>query len=211
MAVITISRQYASGGSDIAKLVAQALGWTPIDNEFVDRVARRAGLSIEEVEVHEERVPGLIERLAQALSVSSPEMFATAADPSAALPPEDRLVTMTETVITEAVQQGDVVLVGRGAPAYLAERANALHVYIVAPRETRIEAAMKRLGVSRKEAEKAVDTTDAGRRRYVKEHYGRVWDDASGYDLIVNTGRFTYAQAAEVIVEAAVRRGLASR
>ncbi|MDH3497811.1 MAG: cytidylate kinase-like family protein, partial [Gemmatimonadota bacterium] len=95
--------------------------------------------------------------------------------------------------------------------AYLAERANALHVYIVAPRETRIEAAMKRLGVSRKEAEKAVDTTDAGRRRYVKEHYGRVWDDASGYDLIVNTGRFTYAQAAEVIVEAAVRRGLASR
>lgn len=207
MSVITISRQYGSGGSVIARLVAQRLGWTLIDNEFVDRVAARAGLSAEEVEQREERVPGVIERLARALAVSSPEMFAAAADPTVAtLPPEDRLVRMTQAVIAEAVAHGDVVMVGRGAQAHLAEREHTLHVYVVAPRDRRVAAITQRLGVSPREAEKALDDTDEGRRRYVKQHYDREWDDAATYDLVVNTGRFSHDQAAEMIVEGARRR-----
>lgn len=207
MAVITISRQYGSGGSDIAKLVAERLGWTLIDNQFVDKVAARAGLSTEEVERHEERVPSLIERLARALAVSSPEMFPAAGDPTVAtLPSEDRLVRLTQAVIAEAVAHGDVVMVGRGAQAHLAERANTLHVYVVAPREQRVGAIMQRLGVAQRDAQKALDETDEGRRRYVKQHYGREWENAANYDLVVNTGRFTYHQAAELIVEAARRR-----
>jgi cytidylate kinase len=208
MAVITISRQYGSGGSDIAKLVAERLGWTLIDNEFVDRVAERAGCTTEEVQQQEERVPTLIERLARALTVSAPEMFAAAADPQVALPPEDRIVRVTEAVIAEAVQQGDVVMVGRGAQAYLAERGGALHVYLVAPRAQRIAAIVRRRDVSPDEAERALDDVDEGRRRYVRTHYDRPWDDAASYDLSVNTGHFSYESAAELIVEAARRRGL---
>ncbi|MFQ6047485.1 MAG: AAA family ATPase, partial [Gemmatimonadales bacterium] len=63
---MTISRQFGAGGSAIAQLVAQRLVWPLIDNEFINRVADRAGLSPEEVAQHEERVPGLVERLAQA-------------------------------------------------------------------------------------------------------------------------------------------------
>jgi len=209
MAVITISRQYGSGGSDIAKLVAEQLGWTLIDNDFVDRVAARAGCSAEEIQQQEERVPTLIERLARALTVSAPEMFAAAADPQATLPPEDRIARVTEAVIAEAVQQGNVVMVGRGAQAYLAEREGTLHVYLVAPREQRIAAAVRRLGASREEAEQTLDDVDDGRRRYVKTHYDRDWDDAAGYDLVVNTGHFGYEVAAGLIVEAARQRGLA--
>ena len=211
MAVITISRQYGSGGSDIAKLVAKRLGWTLIDNEFVDRVAMRAGCTTEEVQQQEERVPTLIERLARALTVSAPEMFAAAADPQVTLPPEDRLVRVTEAVIAEAVQQGDVVMVGRGAQAYLAEREQTLHVFVVGPRVQRIAEAVRRLGGTADEAAKALDDVDEGRRRYVKANYGRHWDDPAGYDLVVNTGRFTHAMAAELIVEAARRRGLGPR
>lgn len=210
MAVITISRQFGSGGSDVARLVAARLGWTLIDNEFVDRVATRAGLSAEEIAEQQERVPTLIERLARALTVSSPEMFAAAADPGTALPPESRIVRLTEAVIAEAVQQDHVVLVGRGAQAYLAERAGALHVYVMAPREQRVAAAGRRLGVSSEEAAKALDRADDGRRAYVKTHYGRHWEDAANYDLALNSGQLGYEGCANLIVAATRLAGLTS-
>ena len=78
LAVITVSRQFASGGARIAERVAKLLGWTLVDHEFVDRVAERVGVPPEEVARREERVATLIERLAKTLAVSSPEVFLTA-------------------------------------------------------------------------------------------------------------------------------------
>src|SRR5580765_2069383 len=96
--VITITRQYASGGSDIAQLVAKQLGWTVIDNEFVDEVARRAGLPRAEVAQREERAPGLLERLARTLAAASPELFITEAGAPRVAAAEDEaaLVQLTE-------------------------------------------------------------------------------------------------------------------
>lgn len=208
MAVITISRQYASGGSDVAKRVASRLGWTLIDNEFVDRVAVRAGMTPEEVEERQERVPGMVERLARALAISSPEVFvATGEPPDARFGREEDLVKATEAVIAQTVQEGNVVMVGRGAQAYLAEQQDTLHVYIVAPRDLRVAMAMERLSLSREDAEDAVDRTDEGRRRYVKTHYGREWGHPANYHLVINTAAFTYEQAAETIVAAARQKG----
>jgi cytidylate kinase len=210
VAVITISRQYASGGSSIAGLVAQRLGWTLIDNEFVDRVAAKAGVPAEEVAQREERVAGLMERLARALAVSSPEMFVTTGEtPTTGPSKEDELVQVTERVIMEAVQHDHVVLVGRGAPAYLAERSDTLHVYVVAPRDVRVKHAAERLDVPRKEAERVLDDIDRGRRDYVRQYYGRAWDDPANYDLVINTGKFSYEAAADVVVRAAGRLGSA--
>src|SRR3989454_10227912 len=80
--VITVTRQYGSGGSDIARLVAERLGWELVDNQFVEAVARRAGVPPDEVAQREERAPGLLERLARTLAVASPEMvIAQAAGP----------------------------------------------------------------------------------------------------------------------------------
>jgi len=211
MSVITISRQYGSGGSNIARLVAERLGWSLIDNDFVERVAERAGVTAEEVQRQEERVPSLVERLARALAISAPEMFAATAEPALPLPPEDRIVKMTEAVIAEVAGHDHAVLVGRGAQAYLAQRENTLHVYIVAPQDVRIDTAMRRLHVDRKTAEKVTDDADHGRRRYVHTYYGREWDAAAGYDLVINTGKFAYQQAADLIVEAARQRGLVAR
>src|SRR5213079_1199605 len=73
--VITITRQYASGGSEVARLVAAELRWDVIDNEFVDEVARRVGLPPDAVAQREERTAGLLERLARTLAAGSPEMF----------------------------------------------------------------------------------------------------------------------------------------
>lgn len=209
MAVVTISRQYASGGSDIARRVAERLGWTLIDNEFVDKVSELAGMSRDEVERLEERIPGLMERLARALAISSPEVFAATGQAPAAVASEETLVATTERVIQEAVQHGPVVMVGRGAQACLADHANSLHAYIVAPRAARVRAAMERLGIDRRDAERKLDEIDAGRRRYVKTHYDRTWDDPANYHLCLNSEALGYEGCAELIVAAARVRKIA--
>src|SRR5438046_2279261 len=100
--VTTIARQYASGGSDVARLVAVGLAWTVIDNEFVDQVAQRAGLPVEEVAQREERAPGLLERLARTLAVASPEMFISSATAPRVEQDEATIVKMTERVIASS-------------------------------------------------------------------------------------------------------------
>src|SRR5260370_18215098 len=104
--VITITRQYASGGSEIARLVAAALGWEVIDNEFVDEVARRPGLPAAEAAQREERAPGLLERLARTLSVASPELFMTATPVPPPAQDEGTIVAATDPCTSEGAASG---------------------------------------------------------------------------------------------------------
>jgi len=205
--LITVTRQYGSGGSDIARLAAQALGWTLIDNEFVDDVARLAGLAPEEVAQREERTPGLLERLARTLAVASPEMFiTTGAAPPQVEADETTIVKMTERVIAEAAAEGRVVLVGRGAQAVLAKRENALHVYVVASKPWRKKLAVERLGVDPANVDRVVDETDKQRDHYVKAHYGRDRHDLTNYDLVLNAERLGFEGAAALVIAEAKRR-----
>src|SRR5579884_1449007 len=187
--VITVTRQYASGGSEIARRVAGALGWTVIDNEFVDEVARRAGLPAAAVAERDERAPGLLERLARTLAVASPEMFISSQALAQPARDEATIVKLTERVIAEAAAHGRVVLVGRGAQAILAQRPDALHVYVVASKPWRVRLAVERLGVDPAKAERVVDETDRRRDQYVRTYYGRHRQDVVNYDLVVNTER----------------------
>jgi cytidylate kinase len=205
--LITVTRQYGSGGSDVARLVAQALGWELIDNRFVDEVARRAGLSREEVAQLEERAPGLLERLARTLAVASPEMFIAQASLPRVEQDEATLVKVTERVIAEAATHGRVVLVGRGAQAVLGNRSDALHVYVVASKPFRMKLAVERLGADPANVERVVDETDRRRDQYVKIYYGRHRPDVANYDLVVNTERLGFEGAAGLIVTEARRRG----
>ena len=203
--LITVTRQYASGGSDIARLVAKALGWTLIDNEFVDQVARRAHLPAAEVAQLEERAPGLLERLARTLAAASPEMFITTSAPPVDAD-EATIVKMTERVIAEAAAEGRVVLVGRGAQAMLAQRDNALHAYVIASKPWRRKLAVERLGVDAANVDKVVDETDKQRDNYVSSHYGRDRQDLTTYDLVLNAERLGFEGAAALIVAEARRR-----
>src|SRR5439155_509624 len=187
--VITITRQYASGGSEVARLVAAALGWDVIDNEFVDEVARRAGLPPDAVAQREERAPGLLERLARTLAAGSPEMFIATAGVPRVEPDE-----------------AGIVLVGRGAQAVLAQRPDALHAYVVAPKPWRMKHAVERLGVNPAEVEKVVDETDRQRDHYVKTYYGRHRQDVVNYDMVVNTGKLGMDGAAALVAAEARRR-----
>jgi cytidylate kinase len=188
--------------------VERLSGWTLIDNEFVEQVARLAGLTKDEVARREERAPGLLERLARTLAVASPEMFvATGEHPIAMETEEHEIVKTTERVIEEAASEGRVVLVGRGAQALLATRSNALHVYVVAPQSFRRKIAVERLGVDPTSADKMILETDQHRDEYVKAHYGRNRQDLTQYDLVLNAERLGFDGAAGVIVAEVKRRG----
>lgn len=201
--LITVSRQYGAGGSRVAGLVADRLGWTLVDNDLIDRVAARAGLSRDEVADHDERAPGFLERIARALAASSAEILT--ADTAQALKPMDepQLVDLTERVVREIGAQGKVVFVGRAAVAVLARQPEALHVQVVAPMEARIREAMTRLSADAKEAERVTRETDASRDRFHREYYGRDRGDPAGYHLVVNSAALGYEGAAEVIVQRA--------
>ena len=205
--LITITRQYASGGSQVAELAARALGWTLIDNEFVDAVARRAGLPPAEVARREERAPGLLERLARTLAAASPELFITDSAMSDVERDERTIVGLTERIIQEAAVDGRVVLVGRGAQAILAERPDALHVYVVGSKPWRLRLAVERLGVDPAQVEKELEETDRRRDQYTKTHYGRTRADPTNYDLVINAEKLGFEGAAGVVGAEVKRRG----
>jgi cytidylate kinase len=205
MALITISRMYGSGGSDVAERVARALGWQLLDNAFVEAVAARLGVSPAEVKAREERVPTLVQRLANTLALASPEILPPATE--APLPPsEERMIEVTARIITEAVATGHAVLVGRGAQAVLATRSDVLHVFCYAPRPALVARAALRLGLPAKEAERVVDDTNRQREQYVKQYWKRSWLAHENYHLCLNTDWLGVDGAADIVVRVARER-----
>ena len=208
--IITISRQYGAGGSEVARRVAERLGWRVADNEFIERVAVRAGLTPEEVTQREERAPGFLDRLAWALTTASAEMTLASGGALAELE-EPQLVRVTESVVAEIAREGRVVLVGRGAAAVLASQERTIHVQVVAPVPIRVQRIAGRLGVSLDEAKRKLHETDARRARYHREYYGRDWADPVNYHFVINTGFLGIEGTADIVVREAGRRGWATR
>ena len=151
--IITVSRMYGSGGRDLAAGVARQLGWSLHDSAMIDEVAARLGVSVSEISAREERVPSLAERISGAMTLSAPESALPVADASMVELPEERLVAVTQSVIEEAVKQGNAVFVGRGARFLLGERRDALHVFCYAPMAALVEYAVKHRGVNPATAE----------------------------------------------------------
>lgn len=204
--IITISRMFGSGGSDVAARVARQLGWSLLDNAVVDEVAERLGVSRSEVQSLEERVPSLAERIASSLALSAPELAVPVDDAPMMQTAETRIVGVTKRVMQEAVQGGNAVLVGRGAQALLADRKDALHVFCYAPKPVLVEYAIAHRGISPANAEHEVDKRNKQREQYVKRHFNRDWRAFDNYHLCIDTGRLGIEAAADVVVCAARER-----
>jgi len=198
--LITISRQYGARGSEVARKVAEALGWRVVDNELIDRIAEQAGVPAAEVAEHEESAPGFIERLARALARSAPELFPSAPEEPPPEPAEARLVRVTERVVADMASEGRIVMVGRAASAVLGRSEDALHVKIVAPLRYRVAEIARRRQVDDKEAERLIKESDGNRARYHEQYYHRQWHDAANYHLVINTEALGLEAATAVVV-----------
>lgn len=202
MAIVTVSRQYGSGGSEVAARLAQRLGWSLLDNAVIDAVARRTGLSVAEVAAREERVPSLAERLAAAMTMSTQEMLTPLA--AAKFPPtEQQILDATRRVIEEAAEQGSVVIVGRGAQMMLGSRGDVFSIFCYAPREALVRRAMQRDHLDHAAAIRRVDEVNHQRAEWTRSHWGRAWDRMENYHLCVNTDLLGVDLAATTAAEAA--------
>ena len=204
MAILTVSRLYGSGGSEVAAIVAKALGWSLFDNAVVDAVAARMGLSVAEVQAREERVPSLVERLTSAMAMGSQEWMSPIAD--AKRPTDEQLIEVTRHIIEEAIARGSLVVVGRGTQEMLAERDDALHVFCYASRKALIARTMKRESVSAEDAARLVDETNKRRDQWVRLHWERDRRSLELYDLSVNTERLGIEGSAQLVVSATKSR-----
>jgi cytidylate kinase len=204
VAILTVSRLYGSGGSEVAAIVAEKLGWSLLDNEVVDAVAARLGMSSAEVQAREERLPSLVERLASAMTMGTQEWMIPVA--AAKRPTDEQLLDVTRHIIQEAIARGPVVVVGRGAPAMLAERTDALHVFCYAPRKALIARTMQRDKLNPEQAAKLVDDTNREREQWVRLHWEREWRAHDNYDFSVNTEALGIQGAAHLVVAAATMK-----
>jgi CMP/dCMP kinase len=198
MQAVTISREYGSGGGEIAKRLAQRLGWQLIDHEIVAHVAEALEISEEEAEIHDERVESVVNSLLTSMSIVQPAMFSVAPLPVVTTDLKTYRAALNQ-VMEAVVSRGQVVIVGRGAQVVLAKRRNVLHARIVAPLEQRITYVMTREGLNRADAQTRIQLKEHDRMRYLQTQYHYRPDDAHLYDLVVNTNILDLDQAVDLL------------
>lgn len=192
--IITISREFGSGGRSVGKLVAEKLGYSFYDRELVNKVAERSGFS-----------PEFIEESGEYASARNSLLFAlaTASQYSAdGLSMHDRLYIEQTKIIEELAEEGNCVIVGRCADFILRNRKDCLHVFIHADMESRAKRIIERYGEGDKSPEKRLAEKDQKRKVYYKNYTGRNWGQAQNYDLCLNSGVLGVEACAELILQA---------
>ena len=218
MPVITISRQFGAAGVPVGRALAERLGAEFLDRAIVAEAAIRSGIPEAELESYDERLPSFWQRVAAALTTSSPEVAMPAspyAEELSHLTTHDRLVAITRTVIEEAAQRGNAIIVGRGAAFILGRREGTLHVQLHASTDARIRYLMSRveeIPVEARPDEPSLralcKSVDAARAEYIREIFNADWLDLRHYDLSADSGRLG-VDGTVAVIEAAVEASAA--
>jgi cytidylate kinase len=181
--LITIEREYGCGGGTIAAQLAQRLGWKLWDHRLTDEIARIANVDPSAVMRCDERMDSRVYRLAKAFWRGSYERSSALGNQAF---DTDRMVSMMEEITGRIAQEGNAVVVGRGAPFFLRERPDAFHVFLYAPRAEKIRR-LRTDGSSESEAEEMVDAVDRERIAYIKHYFNADWPTRSLYHVMLNT------------------------
>lgn len=182
--VVTIEREYGSGGADIAQKVAERLGWKLWDHLLTDQIARVMECDCRAVEEREERRDSLTHRLFKAFLRGSFEGTLNAQ--TTKMVDADCIRETAERVVKEAARCGNAVIVGRGSAYYLRDRPEIFHVFVYAPIDEKVRR-LRETGKSEEEAVDLAETVDRDRAAYIKQYFGVEWPCRQLFDLMVNT------------------------
>ena len=182
MAILSISREYRSGGEEIGRAVAKELGYDYVDKERLIHDIQSAGEKWENLTREVDEVtPSLWERFDWQYR---------------------GYIALVEAHILEYALRNRVVLLGRGGHILLRDVPYALKVRITAPLGTRIERVVQKERLDRRTAQALIEKTDRAREGYIKSNYGEDWSDVQFYDLVFNTGLQSYEQVVNLLVKA---------
>jgi cytidylate kinase len=185
--VVTVAREYGSGGGRIAQLLADRLGWKLLDRCLVEKIAETARVEPEVAEKVDERPDPWFDRLAEVFW-QSPGLRGYIGGPVPDRFDAEVAAQLTRRIIDEAAEIGDCVIVGRGSQCILQQRDDAFHVFVYAPRRQRLERLLSRNArLSKAEMEKKMVAEDATRAAYVRNHYGEDWQNRHLYHLMISS------------------------
>lgn len=205
--IITIAREFASGGAIIAGTLASRLGWTLIDRAFIDQVAAQLKLEPRLVERWDECVDTWFDRTVRALWRGGYEGSVTATSEEGMLD-ADLMAKLAVRIVGQAADIGNCVIVGRGAQCILGHREATFHTFVYGPWGEKIERVHQRFGAS---ANAAAIIHDRDRRRsaYIRRYFDQDWCDRRLYHMLVDSG-IGVGRAAAAILAAAGLEGSAA-
>jgi cytidylate kinase len=196
--VITLEREYGSGGGVIAQKLAARLGWKLWDQLLTEEIARRMDCDCRAIEEHEERSDPVYYRLLKAFMRGSFEGSLNA--PRLKMVDTDCVREVIQKILPDIAEAGNCLIVGRGSAYYLDKRPDTFHVFIYAPLEERVRR-LQATGKSEKEARELAETVDRDRADFIKRYFNVDWPARDRFDLMVNSAMGDEA-AVDIILDA---------
>lgn len=191
--VITISREYGSGGHAVGEVLANRLGLRLYDHSIIDSVAVELGFSSEYVAGKEQNIS-----TAKLWEL----VFTDKCIPESMSPSQDDAIFVAESrTIRELAEKGDCVIIGRMANWVLRDRDNCVKVFVTSSRETAIGRVANKESISAEEAARKIDRINKGRSNHYFQYSGHHWTDARDYDLVVNITAVGIDRAAKLVEE----------
>ncbi len=182
--ILTIEREYGSGAADIARKIAERLGWKLWDQLLTDEIARQMECDREHIEKRGERIDPLYYRLLKSFLRGSFEGNLNV--PQMQMADAEGIRQVAEKLVMAAANEGNAVIVGRGSAYYLRDRPDCFHVFVYAPFEERV----RRLQDERKSREEAIQlagTVDRDRADFIKRYFGIEWPARHFFHLMINS------------------------
>lgn len=192
--IVTISREFGSGGSEVGKKLAEALGIAYYNRELIEMAAQESGLDetlFEEVKPEKRGRSAFLDKLGAS--------FSTPLGIMQDLSMHDRLFEIQSQVVADAANQGPCVIVGRSGDYVLRKRSDVLNVFIYAKMSDRIQRVMKQYGIEEEEAKAYLQRIDEGRRQYYDYYTNKQWGVMESYDICLNVSKLGIEGCAAVL------------
>jgi len=185
--VLTVSREFGSGGGRIAKAVAEQLGWKLLDGALIEAIARTAHVDPGVVSHFDEHVESWLSRMNRKAMRSTALAGGVVPEESSMFDP-DTMLELTRQIMEQAYADGNCVIVGRGAQCILQKKPGVFQVFIYAPLRDRVQRLRSRLGQG-VNIEQRARTVDAERMQYLQQKFGQVWNNPHLYDMMISSHR----------------------
>lgn len=193
--IITISRQYASGGRVIGAALAKEYGIPFYDNDLITRAAKESGFAEEAFRAAESKASNsFLYSIAMGMTSFGGREFG-----HASLSLDDRIYIAQADIIRKVADEGPCVIVGRCADYVLRERDNVLHIFLCADMDFRVQRALKYGDIDANKPEESIRKIDKRRANYYNYHSCEVWGRAENYHLTVNTAACGIENSVQII------------
>lgn len=188
--IITISRQYGSGGRFIGKLLAEKMQIPLYDNELITLAAKKSGYS--------EAIFENVEKTATHSLLYSLSMFGSTAGVYG-LPLSDKVFIVQSEIIKKVAAEGPCVIIGRCADFVLKDEKNIVDVFVHSDMEHRIKRAVTYYGIAEEKAKEMITKTDKRRASYYNYYTGHRWGEANNYEISLNSDRIGIEKCVDIL------------